>query len=567
VPPTTEREERFAAAERLLEQYFEQRAQAGAGALRFESFAQDHSELATELRELHAACGEVDDGLLRGQEAFASQQAQVRELLESMRSSNDFQHRYAIESELGKGGMGAVFRVVDRTMDRPLAMKVILGQVDAARSGKTPPIAPLQLKRFLNEAKITGQLDHPGIVPVHEVGVNSEGRAYFTMKLVKGRDLRSIFDLVFQGKEGWTETRALGVILKVCEAMAYAHSKGVIHRDLKPANVMVGNFGEVYVMDWGLARQVGQQDSFDDKPGDGSSSSQTDEDHAPLFTMEGDVIGTPSYMPPEQARGEVHRVGSRSDVYSIGAMLYELIAGYPPYCEPGRDTSSTAVLIGIVHGPPKALLNTEASQDLIAVCQRAMAREAAQRYPDLLALASDISAIIEGRPLRGVRCIECSRATLNETKFAVVLKERQLTQGMFGTSYKYTMELDHHVYLGLCNACLKHIAKETAWQKMASFCAYLAGAVFLRSLVLLLPGTVLLALAARWAYLARRPSPAMNTRLIKEKYEARVLDKLLRDRNLLLDRPGKLMLFTEKRWQAFLRKGQDRPVLRHRRPL
>ena len=109
-----------------------------------------------------------------------------------------------------------------------------------------------QRARFLEEAQVTGQLDHPGIVPVHELGLDSEGRVYFTMKLVKGEDLRSIFAQVETGEHGWNLTRALGVLLKVCDAMAYGHSKGVIHRDLKPANVMVGKFGEVYVMDWGL---------------------------------------------------------------------------------------------------------------------------------------------------------------------------------------------------------------------------------------------------------------------------------------------------------------------------
>src|SRR5262249_42483401 len=130
--------------------------------------------------------------------------------------------------------------------------------------------SPMVVARFLEEAQVTGQLDHPGIVPVHELGIDSQGRLYFTMKLVEGRDLRHVFELVFSGKEGWSVTRALGVLQKACEAVAYAHRKGVIHRDLKPANVMVGSFGEVYVMDWGLARVLGRKDAHDLHVADGA---------------------------------------------------------------------------------------------------------------------------------------------------------------------------------------------------------------------------------------------------------------------------------------------------------
>ncbi len=129
----------------------------------------------------------------------------------------------------------------DEDLRRNLAMKVILGKGDHI-TGETPSVDSKTLGRFLEEAQVTGQLDHPGIVPVHELGLDDQGQVYFTMKLVKGRDLKAIFDLVHEGKEGWTQTRALNVMLKVCEAMAYAHSKGVIHRDLKPANVMVGKY-------------------------------------------------------------------------------------------------------------------------------------------------------------------------------------------------------------------------------------------------------------------------------------------------------------------------------------
>ena len=150
--------------------------------------------------------------------------------------------RYRMKGEVAHGGMGAILRVWDEDLRRHLAMKVMLGKGGAAGTGESPAVEPRLLARFLEEAQVTGQLDHPNIVPVHELGLDAEGRVYFTMKLVVGETLEEIFDLVRRGAEGWTQVRALGVLLKVCEAMAYAHDKGVIHRDLKPANVMVGRY-------------------------------------------------------------------------------------------------------------------------------------------------------------------------------------------------------------------------------------------------------------------------------------------------------------------------------------
>src|SRR5262245_39966180 len=160
--------------------------------------------------------------------------------------------RYVSEEELAQGGQGKIVRILDEELGRQLAMKV-----SHEPCTTTSPKGERRIGRFLEEARLTAQLDHPGIVPVHELGLDEGGRVYFTMKLVNGRDLKEIFALVAKGQEGWTRTRALSVLLRVCEGMAYAHAKGVIHRDLKPGNVMVGRFGEVYVMDWGLARVLG----------------------------------------------------------------------------------------------------------------------------------------------------------------------------------------------------------------------------------------------------------------------------------------------------------------------
>jgi formylglycine-generating enzyme required for sulfatase activity/serine/threonine protein kinase len=322
--------------------------------------------------------------------------------------------RYDVEDEIARGGMGAILRVWDEDLRRHLAMKVAL--VDDGSSGRTTasPLRSRAVARFLEEAQVTGQLDHPGIVPVHELGLDAEGRLYFTMKLVKGRDLRRIYDLVFAGEEGWSETRALGVVLKACEALAYAHRKGVIHRDLKPANVMVGGFGEVFVMDWGLARVLGHRDAHDirldlaDAPSAASAITRIETDRreeregtpdSPLVTMEGDVVGTPAYMPPEQARGEVESLTPRSDVYSIGAMLYHLLARQMPFVPPGERATNRTVLARVLEGPPRPLheIRRDAPAELVAICEKAMARASERRYADTLALAEDLRAYLEHR--------------------------------------------------------------------------------------------------------------------------------------------------------------------------
>jgi serine/threonine protein kinase/Flp pilus assembly protein TadD len=341
----------------------------------------------------------------------------TNELLKRLAEHGVRSPRYKVEGEVARGGMGAILRVWDADLRRHLAMKVALAKGDAPASGPTPRLDTRLLSRFLEEAQVTGQLDHPGIVPVHELGLDQDGRVYFTMKLVQGRDLKAIFDLVFSGKEGWNETRALGVILKACEAMAYAHAKGVIHRDLKPANVMVGDFGEVYVMDWGVARVSSRKDDRDLRIAPNASArpasvrterrlEREELSDSPIVTMDGDVVGTPAYMPPEQARGEIQSLSSRSDVYSIGALLYHLLARTPPYAEvSGARASNRTVLQRVLEGPPRRLreIRAEVPAELIAICEKAMAREANERYADTLALAEDLRAYLEHRVVRAHR--------------------------------------------------------------------------------------------------------------------------------------------------------------------
>ncbi|MHC5211782.1 MAG: protein kinase domain-containing protein, partial [Planctomycetota bacterium] len=350
-------------------------------------------------------------------ESSADPSSFVFEVVRRLAGRGEGYGRYTLKGEVARGGQGAILRVWDEDLRRHLAMKVTLGKVgetSGEKSGETPPVDSKTLGRFLEEAQVTGQLDHPGIVPVHELGLDDQGQVYFTMKLVKGQDLRTVFERVREGREGWTQTRALDALLRVCEAMAYAHSKGVIHRDLKPANVMVGKYGAVYVMDWGLARVMGQADRKDIRlqaaPTLTESKVRSDrrddtDAESPLVTMDGDVVGTPSYMSPEQARGDLDAMGPASDVYSVGAILYHLLSGHMPYVPSGTRLNGHAIWGMVQLGPPAALHDVArgAPEELIAICEKAMAREIADRYPDMGAMAEDLRAYVEGRVVKAHR--------------------------------------------------------------------------------------------------------------------------------------------------------------------
>jgi WD40 repeat protein/serine/threonine protein kinase len=334
-------------------------------------------------------------------------------LVERLTAHAPAQTRYVLQGEVARGGMGAILKVWDEDLRRTLAMKVILGRDTSESLSETPSVDERVLARFLEEAQVTGQLDHPGIVPVHELGLDSKGRVYFTMPLVKGRDLKEIIELVHARQEGWTETKAIGVILKVCEAMGYAHSKGVLHRDLKPANIMVGRFGQTYVMDWGLAKVIGRKDTRDirlKKAVDAMPSlvhverqeMMSPDSDSPLVTMDGTIVGTPAYMPPEQARGAIEEMTARSDVYAVGAMLYHLLTGEAPYVPHGAKLAPLAILNAVLEGPPQPVheVRRGVAAELSAICERAMARDPAQRYASTLELANDLQAYLEGRVVR-----------------------------------------------------------------------------------------------------------------------------------------------------------------------
>lgn len=347
-----------------------------------EEVIRSRPDLEPELRRLHRdwlaadfalqglASSVCDDGVF---DPVA--ESDLRVALQELRR-NDFGDRYELAAEVGRGGMGVVLRVRDRVLDRDLAMKVL-------RSVKPHQLTRFAA-RFLTEAKILARLVHPGIVAIHEVGLDPQGALYFTMPLLSGRTLQEVLTASRERESKWSLLRVLDVLSRACDAVAFAHSRGVLHRDLKPANVMVGAFGEVHVMDWGLARSAQSLEVAGGVriPATGAT------------TLAGAVLGTPAYMAPEQATGSALLDG-RCDVYALGAILYELLAGVRPY----GDCDSITALRRLRAGPPEPIERhaPAADAELVAIAQRAMARDREQRYGSVEALAADLRAYREGR--------------------------------------------------------------------------------------------------------------------------------------------------------------------------
>lgn len=325
------------------------------------------------------------------------------------------QDRYEFRGAVAEGGMGKILRVWDRSLRRYVAMKVIGGSGSSDRARPSSPSASF-VRRFVEEAQISGQLEHPGVVPVHELALDEEGEVFFTMRLIQGITFKEAIKKVHDGMDGWTLTRALSRLLRVCETMAFAHTRGVVHRDLKPANIMLGDYGETYVMDWGLVKILGQPDRHDRRAGEnergrpssiepGSRCEEADSPAGRAKTRQGEVIGTPVYMPPEQAGGDQATVGLQADVYAVGAVMYHLLSGHPPFVPRETRLSAQEVIDRVLEGPPKSLSNIVrgAPEELIAICEKAMARDIEDRYPDMGAMAEDVRAYLEQRVVQAHR--------------------------------------------------------------------------------------------------------------------------------------------------------------------
>ncbi len=298
--------------------------------------------------------------------------------------------RYEVEQEIGAGGIGKVYLALDTHLGRQVALKELLtttpGSVDGVSNRTSGSRTPVEL-RFVNEARITGQLEHPGVVPVYELGRRPDDTVYYAMRLIRGRTLEeALSERDLRGR-----LELLPHFVDLCNTVAYAHSRKVIHRDLKPENVMLGDYGETVLLDWGLAKVRGADDVQERALED---EIERLKDASPLATVAGVPIGTPGYMPPEQALGNLDEVDERSDVYSLGAILYQLLTG----CAPFEGDSALDVIRAVVRGQSRPVeeLEPDCPAELTAIVRRALKADRAERYADAQALAADVGAFLTG---------------------------------------------------------------------------------------------------------------------------------------------------------------------------
>lgn len=320
--------------------------------------------------------------------------------------------RYQLHGEIARGGMGAVLRGRDTDLGRDLAVKVLL---DAHKD------SPEVVQRFIEEAQIGGQLQHPGIAPVYELGQFADDRPFFSMKLVKGETLA----MLLSERESPQSERGkfLGIFEQVCQTMAYAHSRGVIHRDLKPANIMVGSFGEVQIMDWGLAKVLSRGGVSDEKIArrieEGETLIQTMRSagsdipgtvgSAGTDTQMGSVMGTPAYMPPEQALGEIDMLDQRADVFGLGAILAVILTGKPPYVADDGTQIYRMASRGKLGECFDRLDQCGADQELVSLAKQCLELEPTDRPKDASALADQVTGYLESVETK-LRTAEVERA-------------------------------------------------------------------------------------------------------------------------------------------------------------
>jgi serine/threonine-protein kinase len=313
-----------------------------------------------------------------------------------VRTATSDGHRFHVLRPHAQGGLGAVFVALDSELNREVALKHL-------REERADD--PVSRQRFLVEAEITGGLEHPGIVPVYGLGTYGDGRPYYAMRFIRGDSLKEAIERFHAdaGVRADAGRRSLGLrkLLRrstdVCNAIEYAHSRGVLHRDIKPGNVIVGQHGETLVVDWGLAKPLGR---------DGPGADQAERTLVPSSasgsaeTLPGQALGTPAYMSPEQARGDLDRLGPCADVYALGATLYALLTGRPPF---EGDVGTVLCRVQAGQSPRPRQLDPAIDPALEAVCLKAMATDPADRYASARALAEDVEKWMADEPVSAWR--------------------------------------------------------------------------------------------------------------------------------------------------------------------
>ncbi|MDZ4783308.1 MAG: protein kinase [Planctomycetia bacterium] len=365
-----------------------------------DAFLAKHPQFAPQLREFFsdwAGISDPDAGETSAGDVDASSTAPNAMLA----NLEDFE----LVREIGRGGMGQVFEARQKSLRRSVAIKAMSIGKTSARHGRLGAKAAerntQELRgRFLREAEVTGGLQHPGIVPVYAVGAAEDGQPYYAMRLIEGESLHDAieaFHAAVSPDEDFTRTRGLEFrkllrrLIDVCNAIDYAHSQQVIHRDIKPRNVMLGRFGETLVVDWGLAKLATAKDA---NTGDTLPLIPLDQYTG---THHGSAVGTPAFMSPEQAAGELDRLGPASDVYSLGATLYCLLTGQPAFA--GKDLLGIFEMIKRGEFPPPRAVRPAVPPALEAICLKAMSLERSSRYRSAIELADDLDRWLADEPL------------------------------------------------------------------------------------------------------------------------------------------------------------------------
>ncbi len=296
--------------------------------------------------------------------------------------------RYEMRDRLGEGGMGEVYLCADHRVGRDIAMKVIRAERGGHADART---------RFVREARVQGQLEHPSIVPVYDLGRDANGSAYFTMRRVRGKTFEQVLEELRDGigatAREWTRHKLLTAFASVCLATDFAHARGVLHRDLKPDNIMLGDFGEVYVLDWGLAKVVEKEDDAPESHRAVTPDPATDDAPRTAF---GTLMGTPGYMSPEQARRDDVVLDARADVYALGAILFELLAYEPLHARGSSDEVLRSTLQGADARPSIRAPWRDVPPELDVICVRATSVERADRYATAREIYDAIEAFLSG---------------------------------------------------------------------------------------------------------------------------------------------------------------------------
>ncbi len=357
--------------------------------------------------------GEESSTLVRSHNSSQAKTLPHKHSFNRTKRPTDLGERYLVRREIGRGGIARVWLAHDQNMNRDVAVKELLSaSLKEKRGTHASHTASSSERRFLREARLTGKLEHPGIIPIYEIGERPDGSSYYTMKFVRGEPLSKIIKRLNEStslsadKQRRERLKLISVLIDVCDAIAYANKQGVVHRDLKPHNIMVGEFGETLVLDWGMAKDLYDEDSIANEELEeridmlGSiSDSDAHQERGSSLTVGGEILGTPAYMSPEQADGNFDQIDQVSDVYGLGAILYEILTGYPPYYPIRSPYSLLEKLRSRVQPDNLADKHSELAPDLISICQKAMMMERKERYQNAEALGKDLQRWREGRPV------------------------------------------------------------------------------------------------------------------------------------------------------------------------